>query len=232
MPGKTLLSGTRFAAAALAIGLALCCPYRLSHAQQNPFGQLGEALKQKAAERTVSALLNNDLPLRLDANAVYPTAPAPPRRTLRAAAAVADRGRSRPAASPRRLHLERARVLHGILRASPRRGCGLPAGPASGKGRLGHRRPVVARHAREKRAAAAASGCLLGHPIRIALRPDAQDVSIRHRQRDSRAQEPVKRRLYPVFGNTTDPAGPSDSCPVAALQLPARREHWRIQGRP
>jgi hypothetical protein len=78
MPGKTLLSGTRFAAAALAIGLALCCPYRLSNVQQNPFGQLGEALKQKAAEKTVSALLNNDLPLRLDANAVYPTAPAPP----------------------------------------------------------------------------------------------------------------------------------------------------------
>jgi len=78
MPGKTLLSGTRFAAAALAIGLGLCCPSRLSHAQQNPFGQLGEALKQKAAERTVSALLNNDLPLRLDANAVYPTVPAPP----------------------------------------------------------------------------------------------------------------------------------------------------------
>jgi hypothetical protein len=74
-PGNTRLSGTRSPAAALAIGLALCCPYRLSHAQQNPFGQLGEALKQKAAKKTVSALLNNDLPLRLDANSVYPGAP-------------------------------------------------------------------------------------------------------------------------------------------------------------
>ena len=76
-PGKTLLSSIRVAAAALAIGLAPCCPYRLSQAQQNPFGQFGEALKQ-AAEKTVSALLDNDLPLRLDANAVYPTVSAPP----------------------------------------------------------------------------------------------------------------------------------------------------------
>ena len=77
-PEKSLLVGTHFTAASFAIGLALCCPCPLSQAQQNPFGQLGQALKQKAAEKTVSSLLNNDLPLRLDANAVYPTVPAPP----------------------------------------------------------------------------------------------------------------------------------------------------------
>jgi hypothetical protein len=70
----------------------LICPMWLSHAQQkrpappppkpapqtNPFGSFGEALKQKAAETTISTLLNNDLPLKLDANSVYPTVAAPP----------------------------------------------------------------------------------------------------------------------------------------------------------
>ena len=45
---------------------------------QNPFAQLEEAAKQKAAENAIESLLNNQLPLRLDANAIYPTVAAPP----------------------------------------------------------------------------------------------------------------------------------------------------------
>jgi len=84
--GNVLVSQSRYLGAAFAIALTLICPVWLSHAQQkrpappppkpapqtNPFGSFGEELKQKAAETTISTLLNNDLPLKLDANAVYP----------------------------------------------------------------------------------------------------------------------------------------------------------------
>jgi hypothetical protein len=84
---KTLFSFSRYLTIAFVIALSLASPVWLSHAQQkrpappppkpapqnNPFGQLGEQLKQKAAETTISALLNTNLPLKLDANAVYPT---------------------------------------------------------------------------------------------------------------------------------------------------------------
>jgi hypothetical protein len=90
--GNIRVSNSRYLAAAFAIALMLICPVWFSHAQQkrpappppnpapqtNPFGSFGEALKQKAAETTISTLLNNDLPLKLDANAVYPTVAAPP----------------------------------------------------------------------------------------------------------------------------------------------------------
>jgi hypothetical protein len=46
--------------------------------QSNPLGSFGDALKQKAAQETISGLLDNQLPLKLDANAVHPTVPAPP----------------------------------------------------------------------------------------------------------------------------------------------------------
>jgi hypothetical protein len=90
--GNIRVSNSRYRAAGFAIALMLICPVWLSHAQQkrpappppkpapqtNPFGSFGEALKQKAAETTISTLLNNDLPLKLDANSVYPTVAAPP----------------------------------------------------------------------------------------------------------------------------------------------------------
>jgi hypothetical protein len=43
-----------------------------------PAGGWKQALKQKAAEEAMGSLLNNQLPLKLDANAVYPTVLAPP----------------------------------------------------------------------------------------------------------------------------------------------------------
>jgi hypothetical protein len=72
--GNIRVSNSRHLAAAFAIALTLICPVWLSHAQQkrpappppkpapqtNPFGSFGEALKQKAAETTISTLLNND----------------------------------------------------------------------------------------------------------------------------------------------------------------------------
>jgi hypothetical protein len=90
--GNIPVSNSRYRAAGFAIALMLICPVWLSHAQQkrpappppkpapqtNPFGSFGEEVKQKAAETTISTLLNNDLPLKLDANAVYPTVTAPP----------------------------------------------------------------------------------------------------------------------------------------------------------
>jgi hypothetical protein len=87
---KAPVSYSRYLAAAFAIAILLACPGWLSHAQQknapkappppppkpapqnNPFGQFGEELKQKAAGTTITTLLNNDLPLKLDANAVFP----------------------------------------------------------------------------------------------------------------------------------------------------------------
>lgn len=88
--GRVLFSYSRDLAAAFAIALFLSYPLWILHAQQkrpaprppapqnNPLGQLGEQLKQKTAERTISTLLDNSLPLKLDANAVYPTVTAPP----------------------------------------------------------------------------------------------------------------------------------------------------------
>jgi hypothetical protein len=46
--------------------------------QTNALGSLGEELKQKAAQESIATLLSNQLPLKLDANAVYPTIAAPP----------------------------------------------------------------------------------------------------------------------------------------------------------
>ena len=42
-------------------------------AAQNPFTALADAAKQKAAETAIETLLNNQLPLTLDAKDVYPT---------------------------------------------------------------------------------------------------------------------------------------------------------------
>ena len=90
--GKAQHSYTRYPAAVVLIALALSFPLWPSHAQtkkpappppkptpqNNPFGQLGEQLKQKTAETTIGTLLNNNLPLKLDANAAYSTVAAPP----------------------------------------------------------------------------------------------------------------------------------------------------------
>lgn len=45
---------------------------------QNPLGGWEATLKQKAAEKAVGTLLNNQLPLKLDADAIYPTVASPP----------------------------------------------------------------------------------------------------------------------------------------------------------
>ena len=43
--------------------------------QNNPLSGWGQAIKQKAAQEAVSTLLDNQLPLKLDATAIYPTVP-------------------------------------------------------------------------------------------------------------------------------------------------------------
>ena len=43
-----------------------------------PAGNLSQVLKQKLAEQAISTLLNNQLPLKLDANSLYPTVATPP----------------------------------------------------------------------------------------------------------------------------------------------------------
>jgi len=69
------------AAGILTVALALCVlqtPLFLHGAKnpaasQNPLKALGDAVKEKAAEDTMTTLLNNQLPLALNANSVYPT---------------------------------------------------------------------------------------------------------------------------------------------------------------
>ena len=56
---------------ALEFGL-LTAPVSLCSAQ-NPLAALENAAKEKAAEEALQTLLNNQLPLTLDANSVYPT---------------------------------------------------------------------------------------------------------------------------------------------------------------
>ena len=53
-------------------------PLPLPSKTSNPAGGWGQALKQKAAEQAMGTVLNNQLPLKLDANATYPTLPVPP----------------------------------------------------------------------------------------------------------------------------------------------------------
>jgi hypothetical protein len=62
---------TRFIRALLPI-LILAAP-ALHIAAQNPFTALADAAKEKAAEAAIEALLNNQLPLTLNAKDVYPT---------------------------------------------------------------------------------------------------------------------------------------------------------------
>lgn len=65
----------RIGAVTTACSLALCqlAATGCLCAGQNPLAQLADAMKQKAAEQAISVLLNNQLPLNLNAKNVYPT---------------------------------------------------------------------------------------------------------------------------------------------------------------
>ncbi len=63
----------RLGIAALATAAALLATHVLQLAAQNPLAALEEAAKEKAAETALETLLNNQLPLTLNANDVYPT---------------------------------------------------------------------------------------------------------------------------------------------------------------
>ena len=63
----------RPAAIALSLPLVLLAASALQLAAQNPFAAMEQAAKEKLAEQAIETLLNNQLPLRLNANDVYPT---------------------------------------------------------------------------------------------------------------------------------------------------------------
>jgi hypothetical protein len=63
----------RQAALALSLYAPLLAASALHLAAQNPFAALAEAAKEKLAEQAISTLLNNQLPLTLNASDVYPT---------------------------------------------------------------------------------------------------------------------------------------------------------------
>lgn len=63
-------------AVALLIGYPAVAPR--AQIKLPPIGQLAQDAKQKLAEDSIATLLNNELPLKLDANAIYPTVAAPP----------------------------------------------------------------------------------------------------------------------------------------------------------
>jgi len=63
----------RPAAIALSLPLVLLATSALQLAAQNPFAAMEQAAKEKLAEQAIETLLNNQLPLRLNANDVYPT---------------------------------------------------------------------------------------------------------------------------------------------------------------
>ena len=63
----------RSAAIALFLPLLLLAAPALRLAAQNPFAAMEQAAKEKLAEQAIETLLNNQLPLTLNANDVYPT---------------------------------------------------------------------------------------------------------------------------------------------------------------
>jgi hypothetical protein len=63
----------RLGIAALAVATGLLAAPPLQLAAQNPLAALADAAKEKAAETAIETLLNNQLPLTLDAKDVYPT---------------------------------------------------------------------------------------------------------------------------------------------------------------
>ncbi len=64
---------TRLRIAALAVAAGLLAVPALQLAAQNPLAALEDAAKEKAAETAIETLLNNQLPLTLNAKDVYPT---------------------------------------------------------------------------------------------------------------------------------------------------------------
>ena len=69
---------TRTAIAVLAFALVQLTAFTPRIAAQNPLASLENAAKEKAAETAIETLLNNELPLTLNANDVYPTVTSPP----------------------------------------------------------------------------------------------------------------------------------------------------------
>jgi hypothetical protein len=69
---------TKLALISITLMLLLMPAHFILAARQNPLTGLEDKLKQDAAEKTLGSLLNDQLPLKLDANTIYPTVNALP----------------------------------------------------------------------------------------------------------------------------------------------------------